>query len=118
MAEVSFSDSGAPLTEESGDSWVDFFCSIGEYLAQPHEEADDESIAFAHHEYGDGVPDDCLIIGSSGRDDLLLLRLSGDRRGQIDLKIVDDWDPERDGKESDTYPVAESFSALLAMLHE
>lgn len=99
------------------DSWIDCFYSIDDNLATPRPKAGGQTISFNRYEYGDDVPNDCLMIGSVARDNQLLLRLHGERRGQIDHKIIVDFVEQEDqGPESCVYYVAESFSALLAML--
>jgi hypothetical protein len=103
-------------------TWVDFFHQVDEHLGGSCEEAEPCSIAFERFAYGEVTPDDCLIIGKAARDDLLLLRIRGKRRGQIDLKNMEelgppladsDWGAD---KEQGVRPVAKSFSAFLKML--
>ncbi len=68
------------------------------------------------------MPDDCLIVGKAARDDLVLLRIRGKRRGQVDLKNMEELGPPlADGewgenKEEGVHPLAKSFSAFLEML--
>lgn len=103
-------------------TWVDFFHQVDEHLAGPCEEAEPCSIAFERFASAEVTPDDCLIIGKAARDDLLLLRIRGKRRGQIDLKNMEelgppladsDWGKD---KEEGVHPLAKSFSAFLEML--
>ncbi len=103
-------------------TWVDFFHQVDQHLADPSEEAEPCSIAFERYASGEVTPDDCLIIGKAARDDLVLLRIRGKRRGQIDLKNMEelgppladsDWGKD---KEQGVHPLAKSFSAFLEML--
>jgi hypothetical protein len=102
-------------------SWVEFFLFVDEYLAEPNAQADPYSLSFARHEWGRFVADDCLIIGSIVRDNHLLLRIRGKRRGHVDIKIMDETElgPPRGWakhKERGVYPVAKSFSDFLNLL--
>ena len=103
------------LGGETEEWWIDSFYSVDEHLAQPSSEARGATLSCAHFTDGEFVPRDCLVIGSAVRDDRLLLRLSGDRRGQIDMKFGEDMDQA--DPEGGIYPLAESFCAFLRSLY-
>jgi len=101
-------------------TWVDYFHSVDEHLAEPSPQADPETISFKHHAFGDVVPEDCLIIGMVCTYDLLLLRLGGKRRGHVALKVIEpneylvgNWGKH---KERGVYGIAKSFTEFLEML--
>ncbi|TWT76170.1 SMI1 / KNR4 family protein [Posidoniimonas polymericola] len=70
------------------DYWVDWLCWVDNNLAKPSEFADHESLAFTLFKYAGLVPDDTLAIGRCCRDDLLLLRIAGNEKGQIEYKEI------------------------------
>jgi len=63
--------------------------------------------------HGKFVPNDCLIIGTVCRDDLLLLRLKGKHRGRIELKRMDVSNDPAKGVHS----VAKNFKGFVASLY-
>jgi SMI1 / KNR4 family (SUKH-1) len=107
-----------------GTTWVDEFLAFDQHLATPTKRAAAGSVAFMHHAFGEFVPDDCLIVGVVARDNLLLLRVRGDHRGQVDLKVMDELGPPLASrecgkdKERGVHSVASSFAAFLEMLHD
>lgn len=101
---------------------LDSFLMVDANLVAPREDASPSSISYMHHAFGRFVPPDCLIIGIVARDNLLLLRIRGKRRGRVDLKVMGDMplppdiaDWERDPEQC-VIPIAKSFSVFLDML--
>lgn len=104
------------------DDWIDNFFSVDENYIQPNEEADTDTISFATFMDGRFMPEDCLIIGSASQMNRILLRLHGERRGRVDLKVMGNLDVSDDEdypdkiRELEVYPLAESFAEFLAAL--
>jgi len=79
-------------------------------------DADEESqpdIPLITSTHGKFVPNDCLIIGTVCRDDLLLMRLKGKHRGRIELKRMDVSNDPAKG----VCLVAKNFKGFVASLY-
>jgi hypothetical protein len=100
---------------------LDQFCYLDEFGVTPNPDGPAFSISGSHGREGFMVPTDCLIIGVCDGEDILLLRIRGERRGEVSLKIpcqldmYADWSETR---EQEVYKLASSFSAFLKMLRD
>lgn len=91
----------------SEEFWLD------ELLAVAADAESQPDISLVTSTHGKFVPNDCLIIGTVCRDDLLLLRLKGKQRGRIELKRMDVSNDPAKG----VHPVAKNFKSFVASLY-
>jgi hypothetical protein len=110
--------------ESVGDTlWVDYLCLIDEHLATPTIASAPFSLAMALVGDSKIIPQDSIVVGRVCGEDLLVLFLKGNHRGEVHVKIKfelglksqDEWacEPERG-----LHFVAKSFRVFLEMLHE
>jgi hypothetical protein len=91
----------------SEELWLDELLAVA---ADAESQPDIPLFASTHGKF---VPNDCLIIGTVCRDDLLLLRLKGKHRGRIELKRMDVSNDPAKG----VHPVAKNFKSFVASLY-
>lgn len=109
--------------EPEDELWIEWFCIVDQFSGTASLEADFYSIAHALACYRDIVPSEMIPIGLVCRDYPLLLSVSGDHYGSVHMKYLfalptlsrGDW---RKNPQEAVLPIAESFEALLRMLHE
>lgn len=105
--------------DDERTTWIDEFCFVDKNLAIPLESAEPYSIAFERFKWEDKIPSGFMVIGISARDNLVLLAITGKRKGEVWLKIVGDLPIEEDWTKLKTKHmkrVADSFSAFLDKL--
>lgn len=111
------------VDHDGTESWVDYFLTVDDDSAAASEIKGYASIQEVHSRIGDYIPDDCLIIGIVCRDNPVLLRYDGGRKGEIDIKgmtqylgILTTGTPE-ELKNSGVYNISRFFSDFINMLH-
>jgi SMI1-KNR4 cell-wall len=88
---------------------------VNEFLSATKSTRGPLSILEMRAQWNDGIPSDTIPIAIVSGEYLLLLRISGARRGHVDLKVtadVENWTDPEDG----IVPVAKSFPEFLKML--
>lgn len=106
-------DKGCFDCDAGKELWLD------DLLPIEGDKPDEGSVSAVTRRCREFVPQDCLVIGFVCRDDLVLLRVRGRRKGQVDLKRMEEADVSRKGPvdpEAAVYPVAKNFAKFVASL--
>jgi hypothetical protein len=95
--------------------WVD------DFLQAFSSKADETTVSVITDRYRQCIPADCLVIGFACRDDLLLLRVRGKKKGRVDLKCMATTRPPENAprdREEAVYPLAHDLDRFLAALYK